>query len=95
MSVTLVVHLDIAPSAVDEFAALVRRHAEYTLAAEEGCIEFRVLKPEEPENHFILLESYRDEAALEAHFSSPHMQRYLEASAELVVGRRRYRCAAG
>jgi quinol monooxygenase YgiN len=95
MSVTLVVHLDISPSAVDEFAAIVRRHAEYTLAAEQGCIEFRVLRAEEPENRFILLESYRDEAALAEHFASPHMQRYLEDSAALVTDRRRYRCTAG
>ena len=44
---------------------------------EPGCISFRVLSPEQP-GEFVLLSEWRDEAALRAHYATPHYRYYRE-----------------
>jgi quinol monooxygenase YgiN len=44
---------------------------------EPGCLAFRVLAAEEP-GEVMLLSSYTDEAALRAHYATPHYRRYRE-----------------
>ena len=48
--------------------------------SEPGCLGYQVLRSLEDPAGLVLIESYRDEAALDAHLSSPHYQ-------DLVVGR--------
>jgi quinol monooxygenase YgiN len=51
---------------------------------EPGCVSFRVLSAEEP-GEFVLLSGWRDEAALSAHYSTPHYRRYREQVGPLLA----------
>jgi quinol monooxygenase YgiN len=44
---------------------------------EAGCVSFRVLSAEEP-GEFLLLSEWSDEAALRAHYATPHYRYYRE-----------------
>lgn len=44
---------------------------------EPGCTGFRVLSAEEP-GEFVLLSQWSDEAALRAHYATPHYRYYRE-----------------
>lgn len=48
--------------------------------AEPGCLGYEILSASDDPTHVVLIEHYRDTAALDAHLSSPHYQ-------QLVVGR--------
>lgn len=47
--------------------------------AESGCLGYELLQDIEDPTHIVLVEHYRDDAALEAHLASPHYR-------DLVVG---------
>ena len=51
---------------------------------EPGCLSFRVLSADDPGEHVILSE-WADEAALSAHYASPHYLRYREAVSPLLA----------
>ena len=48
--------------------------------AEPGCLGYEVFRSAKDPAHLVLIEHYRDGAALDAHLGSPHYQ-------DLVVGR--------
>lgn len=48
--------------------------------AEPGCLGYEILQDTEDPTHVVLVEHYRDSAALDAHLESSHYQ-------DLVVGR--------
>ena len=48
--------------------------------AEPGCLGYQILSDTEDPTHLVLVEHYRDSAALQAHLASSHYQ-------DLVVGR--------
>ena len=52
--------------------------------AEDGCLGFRVLGGEAP-GEFVLLSSWRDEAALRAHYAAAPYRRYSAAVGELLA----------
>jgi quinol monooxygenase YgiN len=61
---------------LDELAAGARQ--------EPGCVSFLVLTAEEP-GEFVLLSGWADEAALSAHYSTPHYRRYREQVGSLLA----------
>ena len=86
-NVALVVAYQVAEGRKDDLVEAVKRHAEGTLADEEGCLRFDVLVPRDGAVEVMLYELYRDQAALDAHRSSDRLAKWREASAELVDGR--------
>ncbi len=44
---------------------------------EQGCIQFEIMQNKTSPNCFTLWEGWINEAALEAHFQTPHTQAYL------------------
>ena len=46
----------------------------------------------EEENHVVLVEVYENGEALESHWISKHMAKYLEQVDDMIVDRQRYRC---
>ena len=91
-AIALAVELVLVPGAMDRFLARVAQHRETVLAKEPGCLGFDVLVPEEGENTVLLHEVYADEAAVEAHLGSPHMQAYLADTGPMIARRHRRRC---
>jgi quinol monooxygenase YgiN len=57
-----------------ELRALLTELADAS-RAEADCVEFRVLCSDDPAE-FVLLSSWRDEAALRGHYESSHYDRY-------------------
>jgi len=57
----------------DTVADILRRVAPLT-RAEPGCIQYQVHRHADDPNTFMLFERFVDEAALEAHTASPHVQ---------------------
>lgn len=92
MPTVLVVHLEIQPPHFDAFVAEVRAHGARSQQLEEGCLGFQVLLPVDAPNRLILVETYRDDAALEAHLASAHMADYLQRTGPMVRDRQRHRC---
>jgi quinol monooxygenase YgiN len=97
VTITLVVHLRAAAGQRDQLLPVVGAHAERSMRLEEGCLSFQVLVPEEEPDRVILLEVYRDGAALDAHRDSAHMAEYRTLTEQLVVERQIFHCrqAAG
>jgi quinol monooxygenase YgiN len=93
MSTGLIVHLEIAPNHRAEFIELARAHGKRSVRLEGGrCLSFEVFAPIDSETHVILVETYVDEAALQAHWDSAHMAEYLARVADMIVSRTRYLC---
>jgi quinol monooxygenase YgiN len=60
--------------------------------AEPGCLQYDVHRDNDDPNRFFIFERYADEAALEAHGSSPHFQQLVfeDAIPRLASRERRY-----
>ena len=71
--IALVVEFTLRDGVRDEFLEVIRGHAAGTKADEEGCLQFDVLIPEEGENKVMLVEMYKDDAALDIHIASPRL----------------------
>ena len=69
--VALVVEFDVKPERREAFEELMRGHAQRCHAAEEGCLQFDVLIPQQDGNTVFLFECYRDDDALKTHRESP------------------------
>ena len=78
--VNVIVILEIDPARVDAFLEVIRFNAAESVK-EPGCLRFEVSRQFEKENLFALSESYTDEAAMQAHYETPHFARWKEASA--------------
>ena len=90
--VALVVELTTADGKRDEFVELACRHAETTLAAEEGCLRYDVLVAQDIEDRVLLYELYADQAAANAHLGADHTLAYLAATEALIAKRPRTLC---
>ena len=55
---------------------------------EDGCFEYRFYEDTEQPGKFVFVERWRDQAALDVHFSSPHLAIFQEISDPLLTGRR-------
>lgn len=53
--------------------------------AESGCITFDLLKDTTDPTMFVLYENWKDQAALDAHFQQPYVQRVLQAYEETLA----------
>lgn len=62
-----------APEDADHAADLLTRLRDAS-RGEPGCVSFEVARGVEDSAQFALFEQYRDQAALDAHFASPHFQ---------------------
>jgi autoinducer 2-degrading protein len=77
MAILHTAHLRAHPHAVEQYKQRLLRHARISLDAEPGkCLKFEVHQDQNDPTLFFLIEIYRDEAALEAHRTSPHFLAY-------------------
>jgi quinol monooxygenase YgiN len=74
------VHVHVLPEHRAAFAAACRENARNTIL-EPGCLRFDVLQSADDPNRFVLYEAYRDEAAANAHKSTPHYAAWRDAVA--------------
>jgi quinol monooxygenase YgiN len=64
----------------DEVEAALRRMAPLVKAGEPGCRLYHANRSAENRDLFLLYEQYTDQAALEAHRSTPHFKEIIEGT---------------
>lgn len=85
--VSVTVTLEIEPSRVEEFLKVMTMNAAAS-RQEPGCLRFEISRSFEKPNCFALSEAYRDRAAMDAHYGTPHYAVWKELGATgIVVGR--------
>jgi quinol monooxygenase YgiN len=81
---TLLVHVDVLPSFVEDYARILQRYIEGT-RGDSGLVRLDVLQTLAPHtNHFTVVESWVDAAALQAHQRAAAAQIYREALAPML-----------
>jgi quinol monooxygenase YgiN len=80
-------HLRVRPEAIEPFKARLLRHARTSVADEPGCRCFDVHQDKSDPTLFLLIERYADQAAFEAHRSSPHFVAFRQDVKDWVVER--------
>lgn len=53
--------------------------------AEEGCLGYRLYEDTERENHFVFVEEWSSQEALERHFGTPHVAEFMRAIPETLA----------
>lgn len=91
-SFALLVELRVNPGQKEVFLARAREHRDNVLTNEPGCRRFDLLTPQDAGEAVYLYEVYADQDALDAHFETPYMKRYLEDTAPMLAGRKRTLC---
>lgn len=84
--VNVIVLLEIDPQREQEFLSLALENAAAS-REEPGCLRFEVSRDATQANLFALSESYRDQAAMEAHYTTPHVAKWREKSPGIVLKR--------
>lgn len=80
-------HLKVRADAVDPFRDRLMRHARTSLEIERGCRLFDIHQDLKDPALFLLIEIYADEAAFDAHRTSPHYLQFREDVKDWVVER--------
>ena len=68
----------------DELIRVSERVAQAS-RAEAGCLGYRIYEETERENEFLFVEEWEDDAALQAHFATPHIAEFMAAVPPLVL----------
>jgi quinol monooxygenase YgiN len=71
MSFTMLATFEARDGAADELLATLQGMVEPSLA-EPGCVEYRPLTDPARPGVVVMVERWRDQAALDEHFASPH-----------------------
>jgi autoinducer 2-degrading protein len=82
------VHVRVRPGAEEAFRVASLANAEAS-RREPGVVRFDVLADREDPSRFILVEVYRDGAAVAAHKETPHYAAWRDAVADLMAEPRR------
>ncbi|MDH4607119.1 putative quinol monooxygenase [Pseudomonas sp. BN102] len=72
-----ILHAHTRPEKSDEFEALFRAYVEPS-RAEEGCIEYHMLRDAQDPTLFIFYEVWQSRVHLDVHSALPHMRRFHE-----------------
>ena len=84
--VNVIVILEVDPARVDEFLQVITHNATESVK-EPGCTRFEVNRQADQPNLFALSESYRDQAAMDAHYTTPHVAKWRENAPKFVLKR--------
>jgi quinol monooxygenase YgiN len=57
---------------VEEYLAIVKELVEKTNIADAGCVRYELCRDASDPLHFIMLEEWENQEALDAHMKSPH-----------------------
>ncbi len=86
------VTIKLKPGTADGFRPLILENAEAAVRDEEDCLQFQVLTAEgDPETYFFY-EVYTDAEGLEKHRETPHYQKYVAATEDMIEDRAIQRC---
>ena len=84
----ILAYLTAKPGMEAEFKEKMTAQAKRCLANEPGCLQFDVAQdPKEPAR-FVMLEVYKDDAAIKAHTDSEHFKDFRPVVGDLVADRK-------
>ncbi len=84
----IIAYLTAKPGKEEEFKAAMTAQARRCLANEEGCLQFDVAQDPKTPTRFVMLEVYKDDAAIKAHQESQHFKDFRPVVADLVADRK-------
>jgi quinol monooxygenase YgiN len=87
----IVVEFEVKPEHRNAFVELMKGHARLS-RAEDGCQQFDVLLPQGDQSRVLLVEAWRDQAALDVHAKLPRMAQNQETYGPWLIGRKATRC---
>jgi quinol monooxygenase YgiN len=90
--VMIVVEFHVKPPHREAFIELMRGHAQRS-RGEDGCQQFDVLLPHGDDSRVLLVESWRDQAALDIHSGLPAMAKLRETYNDWIGDRHASRCS--
>ena len=91
--IMIVVEFEVKPEHRNQFVELMKGHAQRS-RAEDGCQQFDVLLPQEDQNRVLLVEAWRDQAALDIHSKAPTMAALRETYGPWLLNRKATLCIA-
>jgi quinol monooxygenase YgiN len=74
-------HISVKPTYREQFLKQVKGLVKDS-QAEEGNISYQLYEDTEQPNKFVMLEEWKDQAAIEFHFQTPHFKQFGEKSKE-------------
>jgi len=84
-SVSLYAEMEATPQNRDRVSALLLAYGSQ-VRAEPGCIRFEAYHASAQLDRYFVMEQYRDQAAFDAHLTTPHCAEFNAAVAPLIVG---------
>jgi (4S)-4-hydroxy-5-phosphonooxypentane-2,3-dione isomerase len=78
--------ISIKPNRREQFLSTITGTARSSVRDEPGCVRFDVFQDAIDENRYHIYEVYTNEAAFEAHLSTPHAKRAMEGSQDFAQG---------
>jgi (4S)-4-hydroxy-5-phosphonooxypentane-2,3-dione isomerase len=91
--IMIVVEFEVKPEHKNALIDMMTNHARLS-RAEDGCQQFDVLLPVEEPNKIMLVEAWRDQAALGAHSKQPRMAQNRSTYTPWLTARKATRCTA-
>jgi len=91
--IMIVVEFELKPEHRNQFVELMKEHAQRS-RTEDGCQQFDVLLPQEDTSRVLLVEAWRDQAALDVHAKLPRMATMRGTYEPWLVSRKATRCIA-
>lgn len=84
----IVAYLTAKPGMEAQFQELMTAQAKRCLANEPGCLQFDVAQDPKSPTRFVMLEVYKDDAAIKAHQESQHYKDFRPVVGELLADRK-------
>lgn len=91
--ISIIVEYELHPGRDGDFATMMKDHARRTLAEEDGCLRFDVLKPLDEDgtpvaDRIMVSEIYVDRQAVDMHMANPRLAALRAAMAPMLKSRR-------
>src|SRR5262245_47494523 len=84
----IIAYLTAKPGLEEKFKEAMTAQAQRCLASEPGCLQFDVAQDAKNPTRFVMLEVYKDDAAIKAHQDSLHFKDFRPVISELVAERK-------
>jgi quinol monooxygenase YgiN len=84
----ILAYLTAKPGKEAEFKEKMTAQARRCLANEPGCLQFDVVQDPKNPTRFVMIEVYKDEAAIKAHQDSQHFKDFRPVVGDLVADRK-------
>ncbi|HXE86202.1 MAG TPA: antibiotic biosynthesis monooxygenase family protein [Hyphomicrobiaceae bacterium] len=84
----ILAYLTAKPGMEAKFKETMTAQAQRCLANEPGCLQFDVTQDPKDSSRFVMLEVYKDDAAIKAHQDSLHFKDFRPVISELVADRK-------